>query len=339
MNKWTIIFLSATTASIIGCGWGWNVENTVKNKAPFFNNGTPSAISMEENTTRHNIFAICTDPESWVIKYNIDSNNTDLAASISDDGNITLSHNKDLPEWVNLPVWVNVSCSDGENNSTHEIIVTVQDITNDKLMTLINNAPTEISYKWNLTGSYKLEDGDIPKYWNLETSYNMMLKDDQNNTVVDFTATDPNPSDNNFTYQYSEDLSNYNLPEWNYTIVSEPITPVIWWNRNPQWDMVISSDIELKNNEPVIHQTIFDWETWPKSKTFPNVVSDDGGLANITITSSTLSQWDIVYNWDWSITYTRTDWNSWTTDTWNVTFSDWKKSTTVSMEFIDFDDE
>ncbi len=85
MNKWTIIFLSATTASIIGCGWGWNGKNTVKNKAPFFNNGTPSAISMEENTTRHNIFAICTDPESWVIKYNIDYMSTYFTKNILKD--------------------------------------------------------------------------------------------------------------------------------------------------------------------------------------------------------------------------------------------------------------
>ena len=46
----------------------------------------------------------------------------------------------------------------------------------------------------------------------------------------------------------------------------------------------------------------------------------------------------LVYNWDWSITYTRTDWDAWTKDIFTVTFSDWKKSSTATFTFDKFDD-
>lgn len=94
---------------------------------------------------------------------------------------------------------------------------------------------------------------------------------------------------------------------------------------------------EAVNTAPVINQTTFDW-WFARSARFPNVVSDDWGLSNITMTASP-TKWTLAYNGDWSITYTRTDTNSWWSDVFNVTFSDWTKETTSLMTFTWFDDE
>jgi hypothetical protein len=144
---------------------------------------------------------------------------------------------------------------------------------------------------------------------------------------------------------YPNEITNYTVADydtssensWNYKI---RITAVNDWNTASSTKVVESAfTIEALNNPPEILQTSFESILFLKTETFNNVVSDDWGLANISITGSTLSEWIVTYNWDWSITYTRTDWNSGTTDTWDVTFSDWNKSTIVSMSFAKFDDE
>jgi len=95
--------------------------------------------------------------------------------------------------------------------------------------------------------------------------------------------------------------------------------------------------VAAPNTAPVINQTSFDWG-FAKSKTFANVVSDDGALANITMIA-TPTEGTLTYNGDGSITYTRTDWNSGWSDVFNVTFSDWTNQTTSSMTFTWFYDE
>lgn len=127
------------------------------------------------------------------------------------------------------------------------------------------------------------------------------------------------------------------------TVWTYEVTYIVYDTAENQ-SVVVTRDVVVKekpveevNEAPVINETTFAW-TWVKTKNFPNVVSDDGLLNKITMTASP-KEWTLVYNWDGSITYTRTDWNSWTTDSFNVTFSDWNKTTTNKMNFQNFDDE
>ena len=222
----------------------------------------------------------------------------------------TISNSGEMFSWsISFTVRVSVNKNGKEYTEDTPVIIHIEKAPNHK--------PTINSVTWNTT----------IKQWE--------------RLILTANASDPDKDSLNYiwtvvgkTYTWKT-LNLEWLSVWNHTITLK----VEDW----EWGVAsknISVNVEAinVNNAPIINQTNFNWGWLTNTKTFPNVVSDDGDLSKITMTASP-NFWTLVYNGDGSITYTRTDWESSWTDSFSVTFSDWKKQTTATMNFTRFDDE
>ena len=325
----SFVVLWASTAMILAtwCGWGGGWKWVKDNKPPVFDSTTSSAVPILEDTNK-SVNAICIDPESWVITYNVDSNNSKLWVSINNNWVISATA-WNVDDWVNLPVWVNVTCSDWENNTTKEIIFTIQDEVNDKLSNCQINLPTTNSYNKDFNVSMTCDDQDAPAKWLLNSSYDLSLVDANQNVVYTTTVTDPDNTDNNQTYTWTFYISGQNIPEWNYT-VSTTVTPVDWWE-NYEWDQVVDKNITLVNEAPVLNSVSLSWDTlvslWNNNYIISKNVDHD-----ITFTVNWIDidgdNLQIVINWtkyNWTSKILTLNLQNWETKQFFIKVYDWKK--------------